>query len=255
MNTNPPAGLPAFEFPPIPCAANAPEYGAGPLMGQAAVTPGDPVPYEQLSLRQLRHHTANVWQQVLCAVWEMTEAANTPEARKLGADIERRIIATAGVADAMFGFTQRPGRFRDRLTNLCRHTLAAHTAEGQSVALDLSTRGACPVPLQGIVLRVAQEMVANAVKHGLHARLRGRVTVSCVALPMTRVRLQVLDDGWGPPTKMVAGEGWALMRELAGLHAGEVTMQRDGDNTCLQLELPWPTPMIARRPRLVESEL
>uniref|UniRef100_UPI00190F3834 ATP-binding protein n=1 Tax=Roseomonas sp. 18066 TaxID=2681412 RepID=UPI00190F3834 len=194
---------------------------------------------EALSLRQLRHHSGNTWQRLLCEVWIMAEEANTPEAHSLAEAVERRLSATVAVADALFGLTRRPGRMQDRLEVLARQAIAAQAYAHQVIGLDVAVQGACPTALQQTVLRIAQEMVCNAVKHGLHARARGHVAVTLIALPGRPLQLEVGDDGWGPPPQEARGEGMALMRELAAQRGGRVSLRREGGLTLAELELPW----------------
>ncbi|MDQ1081758.1 ATP-binding protein [Pseudoroseomonas cervicalis] len=216
---------PATPWPPAPPPA-LPVWPARP-----------PAAEEQLSLRQLRHHSANTWQRILCDVWTLAEASGSAEARALAEAVERRIQSSMAVADTLFGLTRSPGPMRARLLRLAGAVLRGLAAPGQEIALQAEVRGDCPPVLQETVLRVAQEMLANAVRHGLHARLRGRITLrlECGA---EAVRLLVGDDGWGPSPRDRPGEGGALMRDLAALRHGRVTLRREGALTLAELLLP-----------------
>ncbi|WP_131829659.1 ATP-binding protein [Teichococcus deserti] len=228
---------------PTPLAANA-RAVARPAPSATrrlpAWPPREAEPAEALSLRQLRHHSGNTWQRLLCEIWTMAEDAGTPEAYSLAEEVERRLSATVAVADALFGLTRRPGRMQERLEVLARQAIAVQAHSHQLIGLDVAVQGACPAALQQTVLRIAQEMVCNAVKHGFHARARGQIAVTLIALPGRPLQLEVGDDGWGPPPQEARGEGMALMRELAAQNGGRVSLKRDGGLTLAELELPWP---------------
>lgn len=192
---------------------------------------------EALDLRQLRHQTSNTWQRMLYEVALLAGTAASPEARRIGQAIERRIAATAALADALFGFTAAPAPMRERLMAIGRHLLAAQGDERQQIRLEVTIEGEVPPELQQPVLRVALEMIGNAVKHGLHARLVGRIEVA-LAATAAAATLSVRDDGWGLPDRTAPGEGLALMREIASARGGTVALHRQQGVTEARLTLP-----------------
>lgn len=194
---------------------------------------------EALDLRQLRHQTSNTWQRMLYEVALLAGTAASPEARRIGQAIERRIAATAALADALFGFTAAPAPMRERLAAIGRHLLAAQGDERQQIRLEVEVEGEVPPVLQQPVLQVALEMIGNAVKHGLHARLVGRIEVVLTAAAEA-VTLSVRDDGWGPPDRTTPGEGLLLMREIASAWGGQVALCRQDGVTEARLALPAP---------------
>lgn len=231
---------------PGPAAADLPRRSAHRVAGRTPPAwPPRPAPAEeQLSLRQLRHQTANTWQRILCDLWTLADDATAPEARALAEALERRIQSTMAISDALFGLTQNPGRMRDRLERLGRHVLRALAAPGQEITLEVVAEGEESSPaLHLAALRVAQEMLANAIRHGLHARLRGHLRVELCGIS-GGLRLRVRDDGWGPPEpERIAGqrgEGMALMHDLAALHQGRVWLTREEGWTVAGLDLPPP---------------
>lgn len=192
---------------------------------------------EALDLRQLRHQTSNTWQRMLYEVALLAGTAASPEARRIGQAIERRIAATAALADALFGFTAAPAPMRERLAAIGRHLLVAQGDERQQIHLEVEVEGEVPAALQQPVLRVALEMIGNAVKHGLHARLAGRIEVVLTAAAEA-VTLSVRDDGWGLPDRTTPGEGLELMREIASARGGVIALHRQRGMTEARLTLP-----------------
>jgi len=197
-----------------------------------------PVEPEALNMRQLRHHVGNTWQRLLCEVAIATEAAESEETRRIARQIDRRIRAAVSVADLLFGFTEAPGPFADRLERLCRHSLSAQANAVQQISLDIQVKRECPLEIAMPVLRVAQEMVANAVKHGMHDRIRGRIRVEFTERASLGLLLRVSDDGWGLGRSPMQGEGTMLMRALANEIGGTVGLKRDLGLTVASLVIP-----------------
>jgi two-component sensor histidine kinase len=109
----------------------------------------------------------------------------------------------------------------------------------QVIRLDVSVAGDCPEPLQQLVLRVAHEFVGNAVKHGMHARVVGTITVHVVTGVDGCTSLVVTDDGWGFRGSPDAGDGLKIASDLAASAEGTIRLLRT-DVTVAELLLPAP---------------
>ena len=199
------------------------------------------LPSDPVELRQLRHQTKNALQRIMGQVSQHVELRRTRQGRRLIEDVQRRILLSARISDALFGLTRAPGPLHARLHALGESMVELLADPDQVIHLDVTAAGECPAALEGVVLRVAHELLGNAVKHGMHARIVGRIQVRLHAGD-AGTRLQVVDDGWGwgrcPAPE--AGEGLAVAEALAGRHGGRVTLRRDGDTTVCELLLPDP---------------
>lgn len=185
-----------------------------------------------IDFRQLRHQTKNALARILAQV--STGLASPDACRRTAADVERRILLTAQISDALFGLTQEPGPFATRLETLCAGVIGLASENDQYISFVCSV-SAEPAPQQAeIVLRVAHELVGNAVKHGMHMRLLGRIEV-LVHRNAAGLVLEVSDDGWGCGRTPTQGEGLAVARELAQQCGGVVSLQRIADRTCARL--------------------
>jgi len=194
---------------------------------------------DRLSFRQLRHLTNNALQRILCQVAQHEELRRTREGRRLCEDIERRILFSAALADALFGMTREPGLLPLRLRGVGEASIGMLGDPDQLLSLDVSVEGRCPAALEEVVLRVAHELLGNVVKHGMRARLVGRIAVRVVS-DESRVLLTVTDDGWGCGREPRRGEGLEIAQLLAGEHGGAVWLRRRGDMTVATLDLPHP---------------
>jgi signal transduction histidine kinase len=121
-------------------------------------------------------------------------------------------------------------------------TTLTHSMAGMPLKLEYRVRGvprALPPELETVVFRVAQEAVANVVKHA--AARRARVTLS---YEDRGVRLTVADDGTGfsvdPDRRTYAGH-WGLlgMRERASQLRGKLVVRSaQGGGTTIILRVP-----------------
>ncbi len=192
---------------------------------------------DRIALNMLRHHTKNAWQRILCEIWKVAGIEGAPWSDPVTRSIEERVRLAVGLSDALFGFTRDPGPFPERLHTVVQNTVALMGDSAQQITVETSAPADCPTALQDSVLRIAQEMTCNAVVHGLHARLRGRISATLIR-EGGRLRLTVSDDGWGPRPGQPAGDGLALARELAAEWGGSVALRREGELTLATLEIP-----------------
>lgn len=220
-----------------PTAANDasawPASWPGPDAGAASPTSAD-----QIAFRQLRHQTKNALQSLLCAVYDSADRAGTPAMRALAEELQERICLSAAISDALFGFTERPAPLNQRLPALASAMLRQLGGAPHCIELMVTVDSPAPPDQDDTILRVAHEMIGNAIKHGLHARLVGHIEIH-LSSSRSRTRLTVADDGWGLAHRQDGdGQGLLLMRDLARGHAGQVSLERVQDWTVATLDLP-----------------
>ncbi len=207
------------------------------------------------AMRQLRHQTKNALQRIIAWIGT-TELRATPEGCTLADEIERRIRLSARISDALFGLTAAPEPMERRLAALAEATVSLLTEAEQTIRTEVSITGPCPAACEATVVQVAHEMLGNAIKHGMHMRLLGQITVRLHALADGAVTLEVCDDGWGPCGDG-AGEGLPIMQALADRHGGTVALVRKNDWTVASLSLPAPHRRVGggvvARPRFGEA--
>lgn len=192
---------------------------------------------ETISVGLLRHHTKNALQRILAEVAKARALQETREGHRLVQELERRVMLSAFLSDALFGLTHAPGAMEDRLRSVAEATLELMADPDQIIRLEVVQEGDCPPALRQTVLRAAHEMVGNAVKHGLHARLLGHVRLRLTS-DEGWTRLVVEDDGWGYAGARDGGEGLGLLRALAAQHEGTTTLHRIQIGTRATMDLP-----------------
>jgi len=201
----------------------------------ATMTPPEPTA-DAVAMRHLRHHTKNALQQIIARI-AATDVRATPEGCTLADEIERRIRLSARISDALFGLTAAPGPLRQRLAALSDATVALLADVEQTIQTEISVNGSCPEIVETTVVQVAHEMLSNAIKHGMHVRLIGRIILRVDTHVDGAVTLTVSDDGWGP-CGVCGGEGVPIMQAMAERHGGTVTLSRRNNWTVARLYLP-----------------
>jgi two-component sensor histidine kinase len=188
---------------------------------------------------QLRHHTKNVLQQTLLQIEHARDLEVTAGRRRLLADLQRRVVLSAQISDALFGITRSPASMSQRLRALSESTIGMLADGVQVIRLDVAVAGDCAEPLRQLVLRVAHEFVGNAVKHGMRARVLGAISVHLVTDIDGCTTLVVTDDGSGFCGSPDAGEGLTIAGDLAATVGGTISLLRT-HVTVAELELPSP---------------
>ena len=169
-----------------------------------------------------------------------------PAGRALAADLRECLRLTGAISDAVFDLSRTPDALRRRLVALCGGLVAVLCDAGQAIRAEVVVEGRCPEALEGTVVRVAHELVGNAVEHGMHGRATGRVDV-LVHTGGGRTTLSVVDDGWGCGDAPASGGGLMLAASLAARAGGGVRLRRVGGVTVAKLTLSH-DPRAAARP-------
>lgn len=202
----------------------------------AASRQPDADPSLELDLRQLRHHTKNALQRIIGLIAEIPGLCDTPAGEQVARELEHRIRLSATISNALFGLTEAPGSMAERLRLLAGAIVDMMRATDQIVRVGVSVRGGCPPALQEAVIRGANELVGNAVKHGLKNRPAGRILVRLVT-EGAATTLSVIDNGWGFCGTPRHGEGLSLACGFAERHGGTLRLE-SLDGTVATMELP-----------------
>jgi two-component sensor histidine kinase len=198
---------------------------------------------QPLVLRQLRHHTKNTLQRILIEIHDFAARSDASPDRRLLERLENRIRLCVEISDALFGVSREPAAFPDRFHTLCRDLLSLFADAAQQLRLHILIKGTCPPDLEMAALCATSEFVGNAVKHGMHLRLIGQISVllTCCA---ESVELLVSDDGWGPAVAPKPRQGLGIARDLAEQFHGTLSVgRRDGKTVAtILLRTPQPEP-------------
>jgi two-component sensor histidine kinase len=184
-------------------------------------------PGREIDLRQLRHLTRNTLQRIVALITEIPGLADTPEGEMIARELEYRIALSATISNALFGLTEAPAPMADRLRQLGGAMVDMMRSPDQVIRIGVSVRGTCPVALREAVVRSANELIGNAVKHGMKARPNGRITVRLITEGQSTA-LTVTDNGWGFAGTPRQGEGLSLARRFAERHGGSLRLESCG---------------------------
>ncbi len=218
---------------PLECAA--PANDLGPAAWPETDTP------DQVAFRQLRHHTKNTLQRVLSEVATCPGLKASAAGRALASDLERRIMLSATLSDALFAVVTRPRPLATRLEALTRAAVDLMADPDQIITTTVTVIGELPALRADLLVRAAHELVGNAVKHGMHVRMVGRIEV-LVRAGEGLVEMTVADDGWGLGDCLARGEGLRIAHLLAHEQGGRLVLERTHGMTVATLTLPHAAP-------------
>ena len=179
---------------------------------------------ETLDMRQFRHQTKNALQRILGVLMATPQDAGGAWIE----DVARRIRLSAEISNALFGLTQSPGPMQVRLERLAAAVVALMSGPGQVIGVQVLVDGDCPAALRCGVIQVAHELIANAMKHGFHARAQGTLRITLSSPQGLPTRLLVSDDGWGLGAGSTHGEGLGIAEALALRLGGTVRLRWRG---------------------------
>ena len=189
--------------------------------------------------RQLRHHFKNILQRIIAEISYYPGWQSSAQSRTAAAQMVSGLCRAAEVSDQSFDAQSAGVPLAQRLRTLGEGLVAALGWPGQKITLDVSVGADCPFALHEIVVRVANEMITNAVRHGAVSRPNGRIEVVVTAeSPAGDTVLIVRDDGWGLLPLAIEGEGSKLIRELSAPYGGRFTLRRSDGWTESVLILP-----------------
>jgi two-component sensor histidine kinase len=194
----------------------------------------------ELDVRQLQHHHRNALQRINALVATTPGLTATPAGRLLVKEVERRIGLASRTTDALFGLTPQPGSLAERLRQLSETLVELLADPDQVVQVEVICSGLCPAVLHGTLVRVANELIGNAVKHGFRERVVGHIRVEVVS-NSSRSKLSVADDGWGLGcARFGDGQGLRLVRAIIAPLGGVLTLQsgNDGSGSTAEVFLP-----------------
>jgi signal transduction histidine kinase len=169
------------------------------------------------------------------------QSVEVGEARRLAATI--RDAARTGLAElrgVLLALPQSPATLRELAVGMALFAQRTVEPAGATLSVDVG-QGATAVvsgDLRSTLVRVFQEAVHNAVRHGQARHISVRLSATD-----GRIELEVADDGLGfDPKAPPNGMGIAGIRERAREVGGEVTVESaSGHGARVLLELPLPT--------------
>ena len=198
---------------------------------------------EAEQFRQLRHLTKNTLQRVM-AIIACAPELNDSNGEAVGESLQQRIMTSARLSDALFGLTREPGNLRDRLLSLSDGLVDLLADDGASIRVSVVVRCSLSGELDDLVVRLAHELIGNAVKHGMHQRLAGTIDLD-VREEGGRIVLAVVDDGQSCPlTAQTRGEGLSIVGLLLRRVDGTYELRREAGRTVATVELLGTVPRV-----------
>lgn len=123
-------------------------------------------------------------------------------------------------AGEAFVSTDEHPAFERHLRAYCEGVIADCADRDLAVSLVLTVEGTWPATHAPVVLRVVDELLCNAIEHGLYMRQSGQVAIHVANRSGVGIEVVASDDGWGfERGPVLDGNGFGLLRLL-----GEVSV-------------------------------
>ena len=144
-------------------------------------------------------------------VWTLPRWAAAPSVVVPASSVVRTAILLGPVCEDT--------RFALALRSVCEAVAEAARPE-LSLQIGLELGGACPETHRQTVLRIVDELLSNALQHGLRGRPSGRAMVEVIT-GTAELSVCVRDDGCGLDRHVCRdGNGFTMLRQLGRLHVG-----------------------------------
>lgn len=194
----------------------------------------------ELLFRELQHRVSNNLQVAAGLLALYRGRVADEQARGALDEASRRLALIGRISRRLYDATGAMRDMRGFLEPLCADVVEAGGREGVRcvvhvpAGLMLAPDAAVPIAL------IVAEAVANAIEHGFAGRGHGLIEVDLARVGASKLRLEVRDDGRGPPDGFDAGEthslGLHIARMLAAKLGGTFTLRREAEKTVVALE-------------------
>lgn len=197
---------------------------------------------KDLLVREVQHRVANSLQLVSSFLMLQRRAMTSPDGRHDLEEASRRIHALAHIQRRLCNTGEAEHVELVRyLQELCRDLIKATAPPAITCAVDGPAGIWLPqdkiVPLALIV----NELVTNALEHGLYGRNDGRITIRLERREPDRAALIVTDDGVGLPAdfnaETIQSVGLSIVRALTSQIKGSFRLMNN-NGTTWELEFP-----------------
>lgn len=165
-------------------------------------------------VKEMHHRIKNNLQTVAMLMQLQLPEATLPETREVLTTNMQRIRTIAAVHEVLSEEGFRLVDVREVLQRITRMTAASMTPRGQEIAIDVYGEAITLPSRAATALALAvNELVHNALTHGLAGRARGRIEISFGRSPEELV-VVVRDDGVGPGDGLEPGLGLEIVTTL-----------------------------------------
>ena len=188
--------------------------------------------------RQLRHLTKNTLQRVMAIISCAPELNGSDGGAAVGESLQQRIMTSARLSDALFGLTREPGSLRDRLLAVSDGLVDLLAEDSALIKVSVSVHCSLSGEHDDLIVRLAHELIGNAIKHGMRQHLAGIIDLD-VREEGGRIVLSVLDDGQGClSTAQTEGEELSIVSLLLHRVDGVFALRHEGGRTVATAEMP-----------------
>lgn len=197
---------------------------------------------KELLVREVQHRVSNSLQLVSSFLVLQRRAVTSTDAQRDLEEASRRIHALAHIHRRLYAAGEEERvEFALYLKELCRDLVDATAPHVVACAVDgpaglwLSQDKVVPLAM------IVNELVSNALEHGLVGRNDGRIAITLMRRGQDRVALTLSDNGFGLPAgfnlEIVQSVGLNIVRALTAQIEGTLQLVGNGGTTW-ELEFP-----------------
>jgi len=161
--------------------------------------------------------------------------------RWLGWSVRNKLhhsVSTTGRSDQPLVPADAAQPLHAQLQSLAQDLIAARATPDQAIGYVVKVTGQCPERLRDPLMRIAAELVDDALRHGMALLRQGRVEISLVTEPDGSIELAVRDNGWQPLCHAWTGEDAGSARALASAQRGTFALRRRDEWTEAVVRFP-----------------
>lgn len=196
-------------------------------------------------LRELHHRVKNNLANVAGILSLQRRRTKSPEVRYILAESVNRVQGLAATHDLLAHEDVSEARVEDIARKIVGVANANMRPPETHITFEVQTSDmVIPSRAVTILALVLNEMVSNAIKHGMQGMREGKVTVRGYE-ERNQAVVEVLDTGSGPAETFVEenaeGLGLSLIRNLIGDIGGQFTLRRTDETpprTCAEVRFP-----------------
>jgi two-component system, sensor histidine kinase PdtaS len=200
---------------------------------------------KSILLRELHHRVKNNLATVASILSLQCRRTRSPEVRHILAESVNRVQGLAATHDLLSHEDVSEARVDDIARKIVGVANANLRPPESHITFEVEPCGiVIPSRAVAILALVLNEIVSNAIKHGMTGKAEGIVTI-CEREEDGMVIVEVLDTGNGPPELFEEdgseGLGLSLIRNLMGDIGGQFMLRRTSENpprTCAEVRFP-----------------
>ena len=204
---------------------------------------------KEVLLKEIHHRVKNNLAVISSLFSLQANLLQDPTVKAVLRESQNRVRSMAMVHESLYSHSLAEVNFAEYAANLSAQLINSYSLTHNQVQLSTALEPVLlPIDMAVPCGLILNELLSNALKHGLPVGRTGQLLVALQRLSPSQVQLEVRDDGCGLPTDFDLHSGGSLgkrlIRSLAKQLDGQVQFSHANPGTRVLLTLPLPIPAI-----------